>query len=74
MLHVNHMSFWVSPVQTGAEDHAEDPIDIYYKKLNTDVKPLEHGSDMFKLIARYVENTHAATHRQYDLEVRLQQN
>lgn len=45
------------------------PIDTHYKQLKTDMSVLDRESDEFKMLAKYVQNTHAATHQQYDLEI-----
>lgn len=47
----------------------EDPIDNHYKKLKTEIVPVEKTSQEFKRLVDYVKNTHAATHNQYDLVV-----
>lgn len=46
-----------------------NPLDSHYEKLKTDMIPLDKKSDEFALIRKYVENTHAATHDQYALEI-----
>eukprot|EP00118_Oscarella_pearsei_P026283 m.309715 g.309715 ORF g.309715 m.309715 type:complete len:959 (+) comp47446_c0_seq1:38-2914(+) len=48
---------------------SKDPIDTNYEKLQTDMKVLDHDSEEFKMLVEYVANTHAATHRGYELEV-----
>lgn len=53
----------------GENSNEEDPIDTHYKKLNCEMSTLEHDSDEFKLIVKYVNNTHAATHSYYKLVV-----
>lgn len=50
-------------------DAGEDPIDAHYKKLKTDIVPLEKKSEEYDRLVTYVKNTHAATHNMYDLEV-----
>ncbi|XP_048732716.1 poly [ADP-ribose] polymerase 1-like [Ostrea edulis] len=50
-------------------DAGEDPIDAHYKKLHTEMEPLDKNSEEFKRLNEYVKNTHAATHNQYDLNV-----
>jgi hypothetical protein len=45
------------------------PLDAHYAKLNTDIEVLHWNSDEFQLLKQYVQNTHAATHTQYDLEI-----
>lgn len=55
-----------------SEDGSADgvsPIDTHYKQLKTDMTVLNRDSDEFKLLSKYVKNTHAATHQQYDLEI-----
>lgn len=47
----------------------ENPLDSHYKQLKTDIDVLDKTSDEFKMIEKYVKNTHAATHRQYELEI-----
>ncbi|EGD73288.1 hypothetical protein PTSG_05004 [Salpingoeca rosetta] len=47
----------------------EDPLDVYYRKLKTDITAVDKDSEEFKMLKTYVKNTHAKTHRQYDLEV-----
>lgn len=46
-----------------------NPLDSHYEKLKTDMTPLDKAGEEFALIRKYVENTHAATHDQYKLEV-----
>lgn len=50
-------------------DESINPVDSHYEKLRTDLKPLDHKSEEFDLIKKYVENTHAKTHDQYQLEI-----
>lgn len=50
-------------------DAGEDPIDAHFKKLKTDMEPLDKSSEEFKRLCDFVKNTHAATHKQYDLVV-----
>lgn len=44
-------------------------LDAYYEKLKTDITTLSHDDDEFKLLHKYVKNTHAQTHSNYELEV-----
>jgi poly [ADP-ribose] polymerase 1 len=53
----------------GDSSNEDDPIDIHYKKLNCEMSVLDHDSDEFKLLVKYVQNTHAATHTYYKLVV-----
>lgn len=45
----------------GTEDE-EDPLDTQYKKLHCGIKPLDHDSNDFKLVEKYLKRTHAPTH------------
>lgn len=50
-------------------DDKMNPVDAHYEQLKTELKPIDHNSEEFKLIDQYVQNTHAATHDQYSLEI-----
>ncbi|XP_047097726.1 LOW QUALITY PROTEIN: poly [ADP-ribose] polymerase [Schistocerca piceifrons] len=45
------------------------PVDNYYKQLHADIEVLDKSCEEFCLLQKYVENTHAETHRQYELEI-----
>lgn len=44
-------------------DVDEDPLDINYKKLFCDIVPVPRDSDDFGLVKRYLDRTHAPTHK-----------
>lgn len=44
--------------------------DKHYEQLNVEMKHLDKSDDIFKMVQRYVKDTHAPTHTQYTLEVR----
>lgn len=50
-------------------DEGEDPVDAHYKKLKTEIVPLERTDQEYKRLVDYVSNTHAETHNMYELEV-----
>lgn len=50
-------------------DRKENPLDGHYKQLKTDIDVLDKTSEEFNMIEKYVKNTHAATHTQYELEI-----
>ena len=58
-------------LQTSKDESAEqkEPIDIHYEKLNTKMEVLKRDSDEFKMLEKYVKNTHASTHNMYSLKV-----
>jgi poly [ADP-ribose] polymerase len=45
------------------------PLDVHYGKLKCQLDPVAHGSDVFSRINAYMQNTHAATHSMYTLEL-----
>ena len=47
----------------------KDPIDIHYEKLKTGIEVLDKKCDEFKILEKYVNQTHAATHTLYTLEI-----
>lgn len=56
-------------IQRGAEGEGGNILDGYYKQLKTDIEVLEENTDEFNMIKQYVTNTHADTHRNYDLKI-----
>lgn len=46
-----------------------NPIDSHYEQLKTDLAVLDKDSEEFAILAKYVKNTHAATHNMYELEI-----
>ena len=44
-------------------------IDLHYQKLKTDMRALDKDEPTYTLISQYLQNTHAETHRAYDLEL-----
>ncbi|KAL3311083.1 Poly [ADP-ribose] polymerase 1 [Cichlidogyrus casuarinus] len=51
------------------DDSSESPIDRNYRQLHSKLEPIKADSEEYARIVRYVHNTHAATHRQFGLEV-----
>ncbi|XP_063703096.1 poly [ADP-ribose] polymerase isoform X2 [Culicoides brevitarsis] len=50
-------------------DAEKNPIDGHYQQLKTDITPLDKNSEEFQILQKYVKNTHAETHNQYELEI-----
>ncbi|XP_024382940.1 poly [ADP-ribose] polymerase 1 isoform X2 [Physcomitrium patens] len=59
--------FLGSKVEEGTEE--EDPLDTHYKKLHCDIRPIPHDSGDFKLVEKYLKQTHAPTHTDWALEL-----
>ncbi|XP_065208891.1 poly [ADP-ribose] polymerase-like [Planococcus citri] len=52
-----------------SEKNDVDPIDSYYLKLKTCISPLNRTDREFQRIQLYVENSHAETQSDYNLEI-----
>lgn len=50
-------------------DESKNPLDTHYAQLKAEIDVLERDSDEFKLIERYLKNTHATTHSHYELVI-----
>ncbi|XP_046383121.1 poly [ADP-ribose] polymerase [Ischnura elegans] len=50
-------------------DSSKHPVEHHYEKLKTDIEVVDKESEMFGILQKYVKNTHAETHGQYDLDV-----
>jgi len=46
-----------------------NPIDEHYEKLHCDFAPVPHGSETFKIIEKYLKDTHGSTHKNISLEI-----
>lgn len=55
-------------LQTETDDN-KSPLDGHYKQLNTELKPIARDTDEFALLEKYVRNTHAETHSNFELEI-----
>lgn len=47
----------------------ENHIDSYYMKLNAEIQLLDKISSEYKTLELFIKNTHAETHRNYELEI-----
>ncbi len=46
-----------------------NPIDSYYQDLNCTLTPVDHEEDDFRMVEKYLLQTHAKIHNQYRLEL-----
>ncbi|CAL0310383.1 unnamed protein product [Lupinus luteus] len=53
----------------GFDANNDDSIDDNYKKLHCDIAPLPHDSEDYRLIEKFLHNTHAPTHTEWSLEL-----
>ncbi|KAJ1288363.1 hypothetical protein BS78_02G084100 [Paspalum vaginatum] len=53
----------------GFDSDNDESLDDKYMKLHCNITPLAHGSEDYKLIERYLLNTHAPTHKDWSLEL-----
>ncbi|KAI9192960.1 poly polymerase catalytic domain-containing protein [Polychytrium aggregatum] len=56
-------------LKTAQNNLDENPIDAKYHSLKCGLTPVDRDSETWSLIDKYTQNTHAATHNQYNLEV-----
>lgn len=47
----------------GFDTEDGESLDDKYKKLHCDIAPLDHESEDYKLVEKYLLNTHAPTHK-----------
>lgn len=50
-------------------DSEEHPLDRQYKSLHCGLQPLEPSAHEYQVIERYLQSTHASTHRDYTMTV-----
>lgn len=55
----------------GSSSSDEHPIDSSYKALNTTIEPVDPASKEYNIIAKYIKNTHAPTHTNYVLRLKV---
>lgn len=53
----------------GTGRHHESPIDARYAALDADINVLEQGSELWKQLEFYLQNTHAEQHNDFTMEV-----
>lgn len=46
-----------------------NPVDLHYKDLECDLSPVNPSDETYKLLNKYLQNTHATTHNQYKMEI-----
>ena len=56
-------------IKSTDNESGKDAIDVHYEKLNTKIKVLDKTTDEFKVLEKYVQNTHATTHNLYTLDI-----
>ena len=47
----------------------KDPIDSHYEQLKTEIDVLDQASDEYRILEKYVKQTHASTHTLYTLDI-----
>ncbi|KAJ3158236.1 Poly [ADP-ribose] polymerase 2 [Geranomyces michiganensis] len=47
----------------------KDPVDLHHDKLHTKFSVVEPNTETYKLVEKYMKNTHASTHGGYELEI-----
>ncbi|KAJ3168278.1 Poly [ADP-ribose] polymerase 2 [Geranomyces variabilis] len=47
----------------------KDPVDLHHDKLHTKFSVVDRDTETYKLVEKYMKNTHAETHSGYELEI-----
>ncbi|KAM7303813.1 poly [ADP-ribose] polymerase 1 [Ixodes scapularis] len=58
-----------SMLKVEATEAGTDPVDFHYSQLKAGIEVVSRDSDEFALMSKYVETTHAETHRSYKLQI-----
>eukprot|EP01061_Rhynchopus_euleeides_P022698 TRINITY_DN3708_c0_g1_i1.p1 TRINITY_DN3708_c0_g1~~TRINITY_DN3708_c0_g1_i1.p1 ORF type:complete len:642 (+),score=321.51 TRINITY_DN3708_c0_g1_i1:1347-3272(+) len=59
----------VTRLMRGGKGAGTHPVDNHFDSLKVDMSSVEKKSPLFKDINTYLQNTHAATHKMYSLEI-----
>ncbi|XP_041092813.1 poly [ADP-ribose] polymerase 2 [Polyodon spathula] len=51
-------------------DSTEHPLDRQYSSLHCELTPLEHSTQEFQILNKYLQSTHASTHSEYTMRLR----
>ncbi len=46
-----------------------NPIDQHYEQLKCKLRPIDKTEDIYILIDKYLQSTHASTHQQYKMQI-----
>jgi hypothetical protein len=55
--------------EANTADEGMHPLDRKYKSLGIQLAPVERSEEIFSVLEKFVQNTHAPTHTQYSLKV-----
>ncbi|XP_050082523.1 poly [ADP-ribose] polymerase [Anopheles aquasalis] len=58
-----------SLLSKGESNNEKNPLDVHYEQLKTEIEPMKRDTEEFKILQEYVRNTHATTHKDYELEI-----
>uniref|UniRef100_H2YS08 Poly [ADP-ribose] polymerase n=1 Tax=Ciona savignyi TaxID=51511 RepID=H2YS08_CIOSA len=64
---LNEIQIAINLVEETEDEDNTSPIDLNYKSLNCELTPLGKTDKTYKVIEKYVKNTHASTHSGYTL-------
>ncbi|XP_039968527.1 poly [ADP-ribose] polymerase isoform X2 [Bactrocera neohumeralis] len=56
-------------LQAENKEENVNPLDKHYDQLKTKLDPIDKNSEEYKILEKYVRNTHAETHKMYKLEI-----
>lgn len=58
-----------SMLQAESKEENVNPLDKHYEQLKTKLEPIDKNSEEYKILEKYVRNTHAESHKMYKLEI-----
>ena len=56
-------------LNTDNQDNLLNPVDQHYEQLKCKLRPIDQNDDIYKLIDKYLQSTHASTHQQYKMQI-----
>jgi len=51
-------------------ESGQKTLDNQYDKLHNHIEPLDRNTDEYRTLEKYLQNTHAPTHKQYKIEIK----
>ncbi|XP_058169073.1 poly [ADP-ribose] polymerase-like [Anopheles ziemanni] len=63
------IEFAYSLLNVDKSNDGKSVLDVHYERLKTNIEPMDRSTEDFALLQQYVRNTHAATHKDYELEI-----
>ena len=66
---LNDIQIAVTVMKESADEEELNLLDIYYNSLNCDISPLGKKDDDYKIVEKFIKNTHASLHNFFRLNI-----